>query len=154
MNHPFGSLCLAVALALGLPVSSFAQEPDVCVSTLDDLKALLADETFSLKWEETTMDDAKPLLVTISEKNRVLSVEFVKTGKGLWADIVGEICKTDQDLEIRFTGEQIRFGSAASWVLRYVLSNGGKFTLTRIDAHQMKVATTGWSGIFVPTPNQ
>jgi len=99
------------------------------------------------------MDDGKPLKVSITEKNGVLSVAFVKTSKGLWADISGVICKTDKDMEIRFTAEQIRFGPAASWVLRYVLSNGGKFTLTRIGAKQLRVATTGWSGMFAPMEN-
>ncbi|MDR3368369.1 MAG: hypothetical protein P4L88_04350 [Rhodoferax sp.] len=96
------------------------------------------------------MDDGKPLMVSISEKNGALSVAFVKRTKGLWADISGEICQADKDMEIRFTAEQIHFGPAASWVLRYVLGNGGKFTLTRIGAKQLRVATTGWSGIFVP----
>jgi hypothetical protein len=80
-------------------------------------------------------------------------VEFIKTTKGLWADIFGVICKTNNDIEIRFTAEQIRFGPAASWVLRYALSNGGKFTLTKIGDKQLRVATTGWSGIFAPMEN-
>ena len=96
------------------------------------------------------MDDGKPLVVSISEQNAALSVEFIKTTKGLWANISSVICQTDKDLEIRFTAEQIHFGPAASWVLRYTLSNGGKFTLTKIGDKQLRVATTGWSGIFAP----
>lgn len=99
------------------------------------------------------MDDGKPLIVSIGEKNGVLSVAFIKTTKGLWADISGVICKTDKDMEIRFTADQIRFGPAASWVLRYALGNGGKFTLTKVGAQQLQVATTGWSGIFSPVGN-
>lgn len=150
MNRSFRRICFSFLLALWLPLNSHAQAPEKCVSTMVELKELLEDQAFSMKWEETTMDDAKPLLVSIVERNGALSVAFVKSTKGLWADISGVICKTDKDLEIRFTAEQIRFGPAASWVLRYALSKGGKFTLTRIDAKQMRVATTGWSGIFVP----
>jgi hypothetical protein len=139
---------LSLLLSFWLPWSAHAQAPDKCVSTLADLKQLLADQAFSLQWEETTMDDGKPLMVSISEKNGALSVAFVKQTKGLWADISGEICQTDKDMEIRFTGQQIHFGTAASWVLRYVLGDGGKFTLTRMDAKTLRVATTGWSGIF------
>lgn len=98
------------------------------------------------------MDDAKPLIVSISEKNGALSVAFVKTTKGLWADISGMICQTDQAMEIRFTAAQIRFGPAASWLLRYALGNGGKFTLTRQADQRLQVQTTGWSGIFVAVP--
>ena len=150
MTRSFCRICLCFFLTFWLPLSSHAQAPEKCVSTLADLKQLLADQVFSLQWEETTMDDGKPLMVTISEKDGGLSVELVKRTKGLWADISGQICQTDKEMEIRFTGQQIHFGPAASWVLRYALGNGGKFTLTRIDAKQLRVATTGWSGIFAP----
>ena len=148
MIRPLRRIGLCFFISLWLPLSAHALEPQKCASRISDLKQLLADQTFALKWEETTMDDGKPLIVTIAEKNGSLSVEFVKTAKGLWAEISGEICQTDKDLEIKFTGEQIHFGSAASWVLRYMLNNGGKFTLTRLSATQMRVATTGWSGVF------
>lgn len=153
MTPSFRRICLCSLWLLLLPFSSHAQAPDKCVSTMVELKELLNDPAFALKWEETTMDDGKPLIVSISEKNGVLSVEFVKRTKGLWADISGVICKTEKDLEIRFTADQIRFGPAASWVLRYVLSQGGKFTLTRITAKQLRVATTGWSGDFASMGN-
>lgn len=151
MTRLFHQICLCGFLTLWLPLSAHAQGAEKCVSTVVELRAMLNDPAFSLHWEETTMDDDKPLMVTIAEKNGALSVAFVKSTKGLWADISGDICQTDKALEIRFTGQQIRFGPAASWVLRYVLTDGGKFTLTRIDATQLQVATTGWSGIFVPT---
>jgi hypothetical protein len=153
MIHWFHRICLCSFLTVLLPFNSHAQVSEKCVSTMVELKALLNDQAFSLQWEETTMDDGKPLMVSISDKNGVLSVEFIKTTKGLWANISGEICKTDKDIEIRFTAEQIRFGPAASWILRYALSNGGKFTLTRIGDKQLRVATTGWSGIFAPIEN-
>jgi len=153
MTLSFRRIFLSSFLALWLPICGHAQAPEKCASTIIQMKDLLNDQVFALKWEETTMDDGKPLRVSISEKKGVLSVEFVKTTKGLWADIFGEICRTDKDIEIRFTAEQIRFGSAASWILRYALSNGGKFTLTKIGDKQLQVATTGWSGIFVPIEN-
>lgn len=136
------------------PLNNHAQAPEKCVHTISELKQLVGDETFALKWEETTMDDGKPLVVSIFEKNGGLSVNFVKSTKGLWASIAGEICKVDKGLEIRFTSEQIQFGPAASWVLRYVLGKGGAFQLTRINAKQMRVASSGWDGIFVPVDNQ
>lgn len=141
---------LCIFLALLLPLHSHAQAPAKCVTTLTDLKALLRDPGFPLQWEETTMDDGQPLMVTIAEKDGALSVAFVKTSRGLWADITGSICQTEQALEIRFTDKQIHFGPAASWVLRYVLSSGGQFTLSRNGAQKMRVSTTGWSGLFVP----
>lgn len=135
---------------LGLPFDGRAAVAEKCVSTLAELKFLLSGQPLALHWQETTMDDAKPLMVSISENNGALSVAFVKTTKGLWADISGKICQTDKALEIRFSADQIRFGPAASWLLRYALGNGGKFTVTRQAGQRLQVQTTGWSGIFIP----
>jgi hypothetical protein len=125
-----------------------AQETQTCASTITELRNLLDDQAFPLKWEETTMDDGKPLMVSIFEMNGSLFVEFIKTRQGLWAKSFGVICKKGADLEIRFTREQIAFGPAASWVLRYALGNGGKFALTKLGPNRLRIATTGWSGTF------
>jgi hypothetical protein len=129
-------------------LNSHAQESHPCAATISELKYLLDDQTFPLKWEETTMDDEKPLVVSIFEKSGVLSVEFIKTRQGLWAQSLGVVCKKDVALEIRFTSEQIQFGPAAGWLLRSALANGGKFTLTRLGPKKLRIATTGWSGVF------
>lgn len=150
MVAPLRQICLGFCLWLALTHSSHAQATEKCAVTVADLKVLLNDPAFPLQWDETTMDDGKPLRVSITEKNGAMSVAFVKTGKGLWADIMGRICQTQPDFEIRFDAGQIRFGPAASWVLRFVMGNGGRFTLKRIGAQQLQVATTGWSGLFAP----
>ena len=135
-------------LSLLFSLNSHAQESQTCAATISELRTLLNDQTFPLKWEETTMDDGKPLMVSIFEKNGYLFVEFFKTQQGLWAQSFGVICKTDADLEIRFTGEQIHFGPAAGWALRYALGNGGKFTLNKLGSKRLRIATIGWSGVF------
>lgn len=150
MTRSIHRFFLCTVLALWLPFNSHAQEAEQCATTIPQLKDLLDDQAFALKWEETTMDDGKPLVVTLFEKNGGLSVEFTKTTKGLWAHISGVVCKTNKSIEIRFTAEQIHFGPAASWVLRYVLGNGGKFTLTKTNGKQLQVTTAGWSGMFAP----
>jgi hypothetical protein len=140
--------CLLIFLSLPLSFSSQALESQTCVASISELRFVLADQTFPLKWEETTMTDHKPLMVTILERNGSLLLEFIKTSEGLWAESTGVICSTGSDLEIRFTAEQIRVGPAANWVLRYALGKGGKFTLTKLGAGQLRIATSGWSGIF------
>lgn len=96
------------------------------------------------------MDDGKPLVVSIRENNGNILLEFIKTREGLWAESAGVICKTGTDIETRFAGKDIRLGPAANWVLRYALGNGGKFILTRLGPEQLKIATSGWSGVFSP----
>jgi len=137
-------------LALLLSLESEAHESQTCAATISELRVMLGDQTFPLKWQETTMDDGKPLVVSIFEKSGLLFLEFIKTGEGLWAESAGVICKTDTGLETRFTGEQIRLGPAANWFLRQALGNGGKFMLTRIGSGQLRIAASGWSGIFSP----
>lgn len=39
-----------------------------CAATISDLRGLLADQAFPLKWRETTMDDGKPLVLSILER--------------------------------------------------------------------------------------
>jgi hypothetical protein len=133
-----------------LSLNGEAHGSQTCAATISELRVMLGDQTFPLKWEETSMDDGKPMVVSILENNGYLFLEFIKTREGLWAESAGVICKTGKDFETRFTGEQIRMGPAANWVLRSALGNGGKFTLTRIGSEQLRIATSGWSGIFSP----
>ncbi|MBI1285038.1 MAG: hypothetical protein GC183_11955 [Thiobacillus sp.] len=144
-------LCHLFLLPLFLSLHSEAHASQKCAATVSELGAMFGDQTFPLKWEETTMDDGKPLMMSITEVNGSLILEFTKTGEGLWMESPGVICNTGTDLEARFTGEQIRLGPAAGWVLRSVSRNGVKFTLTRLGSDRLRVATSSWSGIFAPT---
>jgi hypothetical protein len=154
MNLTMFRICLLIFLPLLLSLNSHANEAQTCAVTISELRAILGDQAFPLKWEETTMKDGKPLLVTIFEKKELLFLQFIKAREGLWAESAGVICKTSAGLEIRFTGEQIRLGPAANWVLRYALGSGGKFTLTKLGSEQLRIATSGWSGMFSPKPTE
>ena len=140
------------SLVLGLlgPLACLAQAPPVCATTPHGLKQLLHDPAFALTWEETTMDDGLPLVVSIGEHNDALFVSFTKTTRGLWAEGSGVVCQRGTDAEIQFTRDQIHFGPAASWILKFAFRNGGQFTLTRLGERQMRLSTLGWSGDFVP----
>jgi hypothetical protein len=124
-------------LPLLLSSMSEAHASQTCAATLSELGLMLGEQSFPLKWEETTMDGS-------------LFLEFTKTGEGLWAESLGIICKTGTDFEARFSGKQIRLGPAANWVLRYALRNGGKFTLTKLGPDRLRIATSSWSGLFSP----
>jgi hypothetical protein len=119
-----------------------------CAATIGDLRALLIDEAFPLKWYETTMDDDKPLVLSILETKGALFLTFVKTGEGLWAESAGILCLNGEDLETRFSEDQVRLGPAAHWATRMALANGGQFTLRRLGAERLHIATVGWSGMF------
>ena len=150
MNAAMCRFSLWLLLPLLLSWSAQASEPPACATTIAALQAMNGDQAFPLKWKEISMDDGQPLRVSILEKNGVLAFEFVKSGRGLWAETAGAVCRSGADVEIRFTGEQIRFGPAASWILRVLLGNGGTFTLTRLGPAQLRIATRGWHGDFVP----
>jgi hypothetical protein len=123
-----------------------------CIASLAELRKVLGDQRAKLQWEETSMNDGKPLVVSIFEGNGALVLEFVKTAEGLWAEGTGAVCSNGADLEIRFERDQLRLGPASGWLLRSLLGQGGKFTLTRLGADQLRIATTGWSGTFVAKP--
>lgn len=140
-----------LVLLLLLSLNGEVHASPACATTLNELEIMLGDQAFPLAWEETTMDDGKPLVMSIIEKNGSLFLEFTKTGEGLWAASSGVICKTGADFEARFSGKQIRLGPAANWIVRHALRNGGKFTLTKLGSDQLRIATSSWSGTFSST---
>jgi hypothetical protein len=146
MNRRYCLLFLPLLLSL----IGEAQASQACAATVGELEVMLGNQTFPLKWEETTMDDGKPLVMSIVEHNGSLYMAFTKTGEGLWAASLGVICKSGADYEARFSGKQIRLGPAANWILRYALKDGGKFTLTKVGPDQLRIATSSWSGMFSP----
>jgi hypothetical protein len=141
-------LPLLLSLNAGAHASSQA-----CAETISELRVLAGDQAFPLRWEETTMNDSKPLVVSILERKGSLFLEFVKTDEGLWLESAGVICRTGADLEARLSAGRIRLGPAANWVLRHAVGNGGTFRLTRIGVEQLQIATGGWSGTFSPRRN-
>jgi hypothetical protein len=134
-----------------LSVGAHADNGSGCASTIKELRILAGDPVFSNRWAEISMDDGKPMVVSIIERNGKLLIEFIKTGEGLWAEISGVICKTGIDLEARMSKEQIVIGPAANWMLSLAIANGGVFTLRRHISNQLQIETQGWSGRFVPT---
>jgi hypothetical protein len=138
-------------LPLLLSLNSEAHATETCAATVSELEVMLGKQALPLKWEETTMDDGKPLVMSFAENNGSLFMEFTKTGEGLWAESHCVVCKTGTNYEARFSGKQIRLGPAANWILRYALRNGGKFTLTKLGTDRLRISTSSWSGIFSPT---
>jgi len=133
-----------------LPFAALAQDGPGCASTLGEFRRLLGDASFASHWSEVSMDDGKPLVVAIAERNGMLRLEFTKTGAGLWAEISGVICKSGIDYEARISKEQIVLGPGAHWTLALALGNGGVFTLRRRSSNQLLIETQGWSGRFAP----
>ena len=148
MRVPFIAFLLSTLASL-----AHAQETR-CAATLADLGRLLGNTAPTRHWAEISMDDGKPLLITLGERGGTLRLEFVKSGVGLWAEISGVICPAGKDLELRVSREQIRFGPASNWSTQLVLANGGVFALRHGAAEQLHIETPGWSGRFVPAGNE
>ncbi len=137
-------------MGLLLLVHNGALASPSCASTIGELKTLFGDQALPLIWEETSMDDGKPMRVYIQEANGALLLIFNKANEGLWAESTGVICKSGARFETRFSGDSIRLGPAVGWLLRPLLGNGGKFTLTKHGPKQLHIATRGWNGHFSP----
>ena len=128
-----------------------AADPQNCTRTLEGLTVLTGELSFPLRWEETSMTDGKPLIVSIMEREGALFLEFRKTHEGLWAEGAAVICRAGAGLEARIG--QIRMGPAAHWILRQSMGRGSTFVLMRQATGQLHIATPGWKGDFLPRQN-
>ncbi len=138
-----GMLWVALASrAAGVEASS------PCAATLQALSLVTGDPLFPLRWEETSMSDGKPLVVSITEKEGALFLEFKKTQEGLWAEGTALVCRGSAGFEARMG--QIRMGPAAHWLLRQSSGQGRTFAMSRGATGQLRIATLGWSGTFRP----
>jgi hypothetical protein len=142
-----GCARLLAGLLSCLALQPVAAQPRDCVSSVEGL-AHLAGEPFPLRWEETSMTDGKPLVVSIREKDGSLFMEILKTREGLWAEGSAVICPGPGRLEARIS--RVRLGPAAHWLLRQSLGQGATFTLSRLAQGQLRIATPGWQGAFSP----
>jgi hypothetical protein len=133
---------------LALALAGECQAAAPCAESIAALRNLVADPSFPMTWHETTMDDGKPMVLSIVERDSHLFLEFVKTGEGLWASSASVVCRNGNVLEASFSRHHVTPGPAASWTIRYILGRGGRFTLTRLGADRLRIATRGWSGTF------
>lgn len=138
----------ATALLLFLAAAGAAATP--CAATIGELKAIAGDASFPLRWQETSMSDGKPLVVVIAERDDALFLEFTKAREGLWAEGQAKVCGSGARLEARLRRGGLRLGPAAHWILRQSLGHGATFVLSRLPGGQLRIATPGWSGLFVP----
>lgn len=150
MSLTMRGLCIAI-FSLLLSINVQAHDRPGCASSLGELRTLVADPLFSRRWVEVSMDDGKPMVVSIIERNGKLLLEFIKTGEGMWAEISGVVCKSGVGFEVRLGREQVVLGPAANWMLSLAIADGGVFTLRRHLANQLQIETRGWRGRFIPT---
>lgn len=150
MSLTMRASCIAIFLLL-ISINLHAHEVPGCASTIGDLRTLVGDPLFSRRWVEVSMDDGKPMVVSIIERNGKLLLEFIKSGEGMWAEISGAVCKSGLGFEVRLSREQVVLGPAANWMLSLAIADGGVFTLRRHLANQLQIETRGWRGRFIPT---
>jgi hypothetical protein len=141
-------ICVPALLA-ALTVPSHALE---CARSRAELRTVAGDASFPLRWTETSMSDGKPLVVTISEREGMLFLAFYKMHEGLWAEGMTALCGTAADMEAKFTEGRLRAGPAAHWLLKQSMQSGALFSIRRLTQRELRIATPGWSGLFVPMP--
>jgi hypothetical protein len=141
---------LPVLVALGLALASPVCQARDCALTVAELRALVQQPVFPLRWQETTMQDDKPLVVTLSERDGGLHLQFVKSREGLWAEGAASVCMNNGTLEAVLSRHRISVGPAAHWLLRQSLAYGARFVLAPKPGGQLHIETPGWSGTFVP----
>lgn len=138
------------AFSLLLSTTALAHDVSNCAASVKDLRNLMGDPAFSNRWVEVSMDDGKPMTVSVTDQNGLLHFQFDKADEGIWAEISGVICKYGPDLEARLSREQITVGPAAHWVFALAVANGAAFMVRRRSSSQLKIDLQGWSGYFAP----
>jgi hypothetical protein len=146
------TLLRSIGPLLAFLFASACRAASPCAHTVPELRALVGDPAFPLQWRETSMDDGKPLTMSILERDGALFLSFAKSQEGLWAEGAADICARGSKLEARFLPDTLVAGPSAHWAMRYSLRRGGRFAFTRIDALRMKISTVGWSGVFATSP--
>jgi hypothetical protein len=173
LNRKFHRL-LTILIAIYAPTSVFApasgktfatkqnqltiQEPtQICSKVYTEFQKTMGKKLISETWIETTADDNKPLFIDLGAKEDHLFLTFFKTKEGVWAEGNAEICpeqagnKNVADKWVaKITKADITVGKIAPWPVRLGFSGGAKFKLTLLEPKKLKIATTGWSGEFVP----
>ena len=144
------SLLLVALAALAPQLPAAATEPARCAATFDELRSMAGDPNFAARWEETSMSDGKPLVVSIKDQGGSLFLEFVKLREGVWAEGPAQICAAAIGLEATIGRSRIHIGPAAHWLVRQSLGAGATFTLRRLATGQLRIAAPGWSGVFLP----
>lgn len=142
------SLLLLVLTLVCIASRAAGAEPPQCTASLEGLHRLVGEASFPLRWEETSMTDGKPMVVSILERDGSLFIEFLKTREGLWAEGIAVICAGGAGLEARIG--RVRLGPAAHWLVRQSIGQGATFTLSRLATGQLRIATPGWRGDFSP----
>lgn len=120
-----------------------------CASTIEELCSVAGDAAFPLRWVETTMNDGEPLVVSPLEQDGSLFLRFRKTGERLWAQCATRIYLADRELQARIARTRLQIGPAANWIFRLSAREGATFRLVRRPSGLLRVATPGWSGIFL-----
>jgi len=128
--------------------SGHALDVRSCAKNIQEINQVWGGAAFPLKWRETSMSDGKSLVVSIQEKNGKFHLQFVKEQEGLWAETTGLICQVGNELEIEFSGDEIRLGPAANWLLKVAIGHGGKFSLKKLGSEELRIKTGGWQGLF------
>jgi len=141
---------VALLLLLLAAPGAEARAAAPCAASIRELRALFGDPSWPLRWRETTMNDGKPLVLSILERDGALFLEFYKTGEGLWAEGAGVVCRAGGEAGARFVADRVRFGAAANWVAQVALTTGGDFTLTSVGPGELRIETAGWGGTFAP----
>ena len=140
----------AALAATVLATAAGAGQTRPCALSLGELAGLVRQPGFAARWQETSMQDGKPLVVTLSEREGELHLQFVKAGEGLWAEGAASVCMNNGVLEALLPRGRIQVGPAANWLLRQSLASGARFALGLQPGGQLRIATPGWHGTFVP----
>jgi len=148
MHRSCWASMIAVVLA---PLPAWSQA-HACAATFGEAARLLGDPALPQRWVETTMDDGKPLVALLSDRDGSLFLEFTKTRQGLWARGRASVCRAGEGIVAVMDSEAVDVGSTVNWLLRQAFARGAQLRLVRLPNGDLRISGPGWSGQFTAQP--
>lgn len=126
------NMLLSFLLSLSTMQAS-AMTRENCAESLNELATLVGNSQLNTKWQETTANDGKPLIITLSDLNDHLHLTIVKGGKPFGPG-AGDAIVCERDHRGNLTATM----------------KGQKVGMNFLASNRLKVSVSLWSGQFQP----
>lgn len=139
--------CVGSSLILSLFMSHVASASG-CAYDLNSLSSVFDVSGFSTRWTEVGASDGQPLLLTISQGDGSLFLQFVKSGQGTWVAGEASICGGGGSATATISADQVTVNNLP-WAVKLVMGDGASFNLrVTPDGRQLSISGGGWTGRF------
>lgn len=149
-----GRQVLRKTLVLGFALSFNLGAQAKCLTSISDVPEGWNLKSLETEWQESRASDGKPLTIELSARGNQILASIRKSGEGLWADGIAEICPgRGGNHSLRLS--RVRVTSAAPNLIAQKLSSGEAVMGLKFSSNYRSLQLTipgplmlSWSGQF------